>query len=118
MTITTSRSVVGSASTAATSIFDTVANTAVQATKLVNSVGTSIDMFDTFVTTARTKQLARTAVDMHQFYIELHETSAKEIADRQHALKQELAANPQYLELYTEAHADLNDLINSLKNPA
>lgn len=118
MTIVTSRSVVGSASIAATSIFDTVANTAVQATKLVNSVGTSIDMFDTFVTTARTKQVARTAVDMHQFYIELHETTAQEIATRQRNLQQELGSDPQYLALYKEAHEDLNDLITSLKTPA
>lgn len=112
----TSRSVITSASEATVSVFDTIAHTASQTTKLVNTIGVSVDMLDTFVSDARKRQLARSKVSNAEFYKELHEETAKNIAARQRALQQELEIDPQFKELYTEAYTELKSIIEELQS--
>ena len=111
------KSVITSATDATVSIFDVVATTASQTTKLVTTIGVSVDMLDTFVSDARQRQLARSAIDMHRFYTELAEDTARDISLRQHEIKEELKANPQLAQLYVENFTALETILKNLRNP-
>lgn len=116
MTSTTTNSIVGSASNATVSIFDMVGNTANQATKLIGTVGTSIDMLDTFVGDARKRQLARSKLSMREFYKELHEDTSLAIANRQREIQSKLQADPALTKLYEENFRELETIIQSLQS--
>lgn len=114
--MTTNQSIVGSASNATISIFDMVGNTASQATKLVGTVGVSIDMLDTFVTDARKRQIARSKLSMREFYKELHEDTSLAIANRQREIQSKLQADPALTKLYEENFVELQSIIDELKS--
>ena len=108
------KTIITSASDASVSIFDMVANTATQTTKLVNAVGKSVNMFDRFMTDSEERQIARSKVSMHTFYKELAEDSAREISLRQREIQTELAADPQYAALYEENYKELEAILQKL----
>lgn len=110
-----SKSVMSSASDATVSIFDMVSGTATQATKLVSSVGVSIDMFDRFVRDAEERQAARSAINKEKFYKELAEDTALEISKRQEEIQRELQGNQAFAKLYSENYTELQETISKFR---
>lgn len=112
-----SQSIMKSASDATSNVFTTVGSVANQLTRTVDTAGQALDMLNSFVSTARTKQIARTAVDLETFYDQLLEDSSMESAKRQEALANELSQNQNLKTLYTENHKKLDSVIQKLRNP-
>lgn len=112
----TTKSVITSASDATVSIFDTVAHTATQASKLINAIGTSVNMFDRFVTDAEERQRARSIVDMEVFYEHLHEDTAIARAQHQNEIKNILKQDPEIAELYSENYSKLKATMDRIRS--
>ena len=110
-------SIARSASDATSSVFNTVATTAQTLTRTVDTAGAGLDMLNSFVLTARKKQIARTAIDMETFYEELHEESAMDMARRQRALTNELNQDEDLKIIFKENYNKLNEIILKLKTP-
>ncbi len=90
----------------------TVANTA---SRTVTTIASSLDMLDTYVSAAKEKQQARTAVDMHNFYEVLHKEAALENAMREEALEKELQKNSNLKKHYDDQFSKLETIIKSVQ---
>jgi len=110
-------SIVKSASDATSNVFTTVGTVAQQLTRTVDTAGQALDMLNSFVSTARTKQIARTAVDMESFYDELAETSAMEASRRQRDLLNELNQDLSLKNIFETNHKKYEGVLTSLRNP-
>ncbi len=109
-------SVVKSAADTTTAVFTTVGTAANQITNVVNTTGQAIDMLSSFVTTARTKQKARTAIDLAIFNDQLVEDTALEQAMRQREIQQKLEADPALTKLYAENSKKFGDILSNLNS--
>lgn len=97
-------------------LLNTVAAIADSTTKLVDVSTSGVDMLDTFVRTAKEKQEARTMVDMHTFYEDLHNESALENAIKADALNKELSSNPTIKIEFDKQFKNLETVINNTKS--
>ena len=108
-------SIVKSASDATSSVFGTVSTVAHQATRTVETFGQGLDMLNMFVSTAHTKQKARTAVDLAMFYDDLVEQSSLEAAKRQLEISKELANDSDLKKMYIENEKKLGSIVSALQ---
>lgn len=105
------------ASTGATIIaaLNTVNVAANTLTGLITNLATGSDILSTYVTTARTQQLARTDVEMSQFLIDLEEDSAIEIATRRKKRTDRLANDEDLNKLYIKSKTDLAPVMEKIR---
>lgn len=107
-----STSVLSSASKATTSIFDTVANTAVTTTKLINSISTGVNMFDRMMNDMDENHKKRSILNQHIYEGELVENAAREIAKRQNELQKEMKEDANFFKLFETNFKELTLLLN------
>lgn len=97
-------------------VLNTVATVADAATKVVDNTASGLDMLDMFVSTAKQKQAARTAVDLSTFYEDLQNEAALENAIKSEALEKELGNNPSLKKHFDNHHKSLEAVIEAAKN--
>jgi hypothetical protein len=98
------------------SVLNTINVVATQTARTINTVAAGLDMLDTFVGAARTKQIARTELEMDSFLLELHEDSALQTAQRQKTLSSTLRNDPELSKLFTENHQRLNAVMERIQS--
>lgn len=108
----TSTSVLSSASNATISVFDTVANTATAATKLVNGIGTGANMFERMMNDMDTNHKKRSILAQASYEKELLETTAMETAKRQASIKKILSEDADIAAAFKENYEELKALLN------
>ncbi|MCF8861615.1 hypothetical protein Ab1vBOLIVR2_gp17 [Agrobacterium phage OLIVR2] len=96
-------------------VLNTIGTVADAATKTVDNVAAGLDMLDMFVMTAKQKQEARTAADMHTFYDDLQNEVALENALKAEQLEIALNNNAQLKKHFTNQHEKLNSVINKVR---
>lgn len=96
-------------------LLNTVGTVADTATKIVDNTASGLDMLDMFVSTAKQKQAARTAVDLSTFYEDLQNEAALENAIKSEALEKELGSNPQLKKHFETHHTNLASVIEQAK---
>ena len=108
-----SNTVLSSASNATINVFDTVANTANAATKLVNGISTGANMFERMMLDMDTDHADRSKLHRKNYRNDLLETSAANAAKRQAAMQKEMQDDPHFAKLFSENYADLKSVFDS-----
>ena len=106
-----STSVLASASNATINVFDTVANTANAATKIVNGIGTGANMFERMMNDMDANHALRSKASQATYKKELLEDTARINARRQADIRKELLSDPDFAKLYAENYAELKALL-------
>ena len=107
-----SNTVLSSASNATINVFDTVANTANAATKLVNGISTGANMFERMMQDMDTDHADRSKLHRKNYRNDLLETSAANAAKRQAAMQKEMQDDPHFAKLFAENYADLKTVFD------
>ncbi len=107
-----STSVLSSASNATINVFDTIANTANAATKLVNGIGTGANMFERMMNDMDTNHALRSKANQSTYKKELLEDTARVNARRQAEIRKELQSDPDFAKLYEENYLELEAILN------
>lgn len=112
----TSTSVTGSASNALTSMFNALATTANVVSKTITTSADALEMANSYVTTAREKQIVRTEMEMHTYYTACAEEFAIENSRRQATLQQELAKDTNLHKLFGENYEAMLEIAKNCKS--
>lgn len=107
-----STSVLSSASNATINVFDTIANTANAATKIVNGIGTGANMFERMMNDMDANHQKRSIINQASYEKELLEDAARATAKRQNLIQKELAEDANFAKLFAENYAELKALLN------
>ncbi|PRX09019.1 UNVERIFIED_ORG: hypothetical protein BCL66_10896 [Martelella mediterranea] len=107
-----STSVLSSASNATVNVFDTIGNTAMAATKIVNGIATGGNMFERMMNDMDANHAKRSKINQEKYEKELLEDAAMTIAKRQAMIQRELADDPIFANLFAENYAELKALLN------
>ena len=114
--MTTSTSVLSSASNATINVFDTIANTATSITKIVNGIGTGANMFERMMNDMDKNHAKRSIINQATYEKELLEDAARVTAKRQALIRKELKEDADYAKMFEENFNELKLLLNP-KNP-
>ena len=106
-----STSVLSSAANATINVFDTIANTATAATKIVNGIGTGANMFERMMNDMDTNHALRSKANQATYKKELLEDTARVNARRQADIRKELQSDPDFAKLYAENYKELEALL-------
>lgn len=107
-----STSVLSSASNATINVFDTIANTATAATKIVNGIGTGANMFERMMNDMDKNHAKRSIINQASYEKELLEDAARATAKRQNLIQKELAEDQNFAKLFSENYEELKALLN------
>ena len=107
-----SNTVLSSASNATINVFDTVANTANAATKLVNGIATGANMFERMMHDMDLDHADRSKLHRKNYRNELLENSARDAAKRQAEMQKEMQDDPHFAKLFAENYADLKSVFD------
>ena len=107
-----SNTVLSSASNATINIFDTVANTANAATKVINGISTGANMFERMMNDMDTDHADRSKLHRKNYRNDLLETSAANAAKRQATMQKEMQDDPHFAKLFAENYADLKSVFD------
>ena len=105
-----STTVLSSASNATINVFDTVANTANAATKLINGIATGANMFERMMQDMDLDHADRSKLHRKNYRNELLENSARDAAKRQAAMQKEMQEDQHFAKLFAENYADLKSV--------
>ena len=105
-----SNTVLSSASNATINVFDTVANTANAATKLVNGIATGANMFERMMNDMDTDHADRSKLHRKNYRNELLENSARDAAKRQADMQKEMQEDQHFAKLFAENYSDLKSV--------
>ena len=105
-----SNTVLSSASNATINVFDTVANTANAATKLVNGIATGANMFERMMQDMDLDHADRSKLHRKNYRNELLENSARDAAKRQAAMQREMQEDQHFAKLFAENYSDLKSV--------
>ena len=104
-----------SASDATIALFDTVANTANAATKLVNGISTGANMFERMMQDMDLDHSDRSKLHRQSYRNELLENSARDAAKRQATMQKEMQDDPHFAKLFAENYAELKAVFDEPK---
>ena len=108
-----SNTVLSSAANATVNVFDTVANTATAATKLINGISTGANMFERLMNDMDLDHADRSKLHRKNYRNELLENSAREAAKRQSMMQKEMQDDPHFAKLFAENYADLKAVFDA-----
>jgi hypothetical protein len=97
------------------SVLGTINTIASRTSQAVNTTAAGLDMLDSYVQKARTKQIASDAIEMSTYVDRLHKNSAMEQAKLDLELARELKSNSELATLYSENINKLKPIIDNLK---
>lgn len=107
-----SNTVLSSASNATINVFDTVANTANAATKLINGISTGANIFERMMNDMDTDHADRSKLHRKNYRNDLLETSAANAAKRQATMQKEMQDDSHFAKLFAENYADLKSVFD------
>lgn len=107
-----SNTVLSSASNATINVFDTVANTANAATKVVNGISTGANMFERMMNDMDLDHADRSKLHRKNYRNELLENSARDAAKRQAEMQREMQDDPHFAKLFAENYANLKSVFD------
>ena len=105
-----SNTVLSSASNATINVFNTVANTANAAGRLVNGITTGANMFERMMHDMDLDHDDRSKLHRKNYRNELLENSARDAAKRQAAMQKEMQDDPHFAKLFAENYANLKSV--------
>ena len=106
-----STSVLGSASQATINVFDTVANTANAATKIVNGIGTGANMFERMMNDMDHRHALRSKLDNELYEQDLLKSYADKISDQDNYYQKKMAEDANYAKLFSENFKKLETIL-------
>ena len=89
------------------SVLNTVTTIANQTSNTITTLTSGLEMLDVFVNTQKTKQLARTKIELSTFHDRLIEDSALEEAERQMEILNKVKQSAEFKSLYEQNHKKL-----------
>ena len=107
-----STSVLSSASQATINVFDTVANTANAATKIVNGISTGANMFERMMNDMDNRHSMRSKLDNELYEQELLKSYADKISEQDNHYQKKMAGDANYAKLFAENYKKLNSILH------
>lgn len=111
----TSTSVIASASKATINVFDTVANTATAATKIVNGIGTGANMFERMMNDMDDNHRKRSLLNQAEYEETLLKEMSDKLAEQDSIYQKKIASDAVYAKSFAENYTRLNAILNPAK---